>query len=204
MNADTPTSPSLSHVLIALFKEVLHAEEDAPLWQSLLNLQARVRDHLSVLGLELVLDESEGFAFLKQRQAREGEPELPRLIQRRPLSYPISLLLALLRKRLLEFDARGGETRLILGREEIIDLVRQFHADVANSAKLQERIAGHIGKVAEMGFLRRLRRSEDQYEVSRVLKAFIDAEWLQGLESRLAEYKAYAASRGSVEEGEPV
>jgi hypothetical protein len=151
----------------------------------------------------LVLDESEGFAFLKQRQAREGEPELPRLIQRRPLSYPVSLLLALLRKRLLEFDARGGETRLILGREEIIDLVRQFHADVANSAKLQERIAGHIGKVAEMGFLRRLRRSEDQYEVSRVLKAFIDAEWLQGLESRLAEYKAYAASRGAVEEGEP-
>jgi hypothetical protein len=37
MNADTPTSPSFSHVLIALFKEVLHAEEDAPLWQSLLN-----------------------------------------------------------------------------------------------------------------------------------------------------------------------
>jgi hypothetical protein len=176
---------------------VLQAEDEPALWQSLLLLQGQVRDYLAVLGLELALDESEGYAFPRQKPAREGEPPLPRLIQRRPLSYPISLLLALLRKRLLETDARGGDTRLILGRDQIVDLARQFHADIPNAARLQERIEGQIEKIAEMGFLRRLRRSEDQYEVSRVLKAFIDAEWLQGLESKLSEYRQYAAGKGS-------
>ena len=61
---------ALSLVLISLMKGVTFAEADPPLWQSLLALQARVRDYISVLGLELMLDESEGYAFLRQRPAR--------------------------------------------------------------------------------------------------------------------------------------
>jgi len=193
----------LSLVLIALMKGVMQAEADAPLWQLLLNLQARVRDYVSTLGLDLILDEAEGYAYLKQRAVRSGEPELPRLIPRRQLSYPVSLLLSLIRKKLAEFDARSGETRLIMGREEIIDLVRSFFADTENTVRLQDRIIGHIKKVTEMGFLRLLRGSEDQYEVSRLLKAYIDAQWLQEFESRLAEYKAYAsAEAGHAEDGD--
>jgi hypothetical protein len=43
-----------------------------------------------------------------QRATVDGEPELPRLVPRRQLSYPVSLLLALLRKKLVEFDAAAG------------------------------------------------------------------------------------------------
>ena len=184
---------NLSLVLITLMKGVMHAEADPPLWQHLFNLQSRVREFLSTLGLELVLDEAEGYAYLKHRPARDGEPELPRLIQRRQLSYPISLLLALIRKKLAEFDARSGETRLILGREEIVDVVRNYFADTFNTVRLQDRVIGYIKKVAEMGFLRPLRGSDDQYEVSRILKAYIDAQWLQEFESRLSEYRTQAA-----------
>ncbi len=194
----------LSLVLISLMKGVMQAEADAPLWQHLLNLQARVRDYVATLGLDLILDEAEGYAYLKQRPTRTGEAELPRLIPRRQLSYPVSLLLSLIRKKLAEFDARSGETRLILGRDEIIDLVRTYFADTANTVRLQERIIGNIKKVAEMGFLRLLRGSENQYEVSRLLKAYIDAQWLQEFESRLAEYKTYAsAEAGHEEDGNP-
>ena len=68
-----------------------------------------------MLGLELVLDEAEGYAFLRSRPESEddGNSKLPRLVARRPLSFPVSLLLALLRKKLAEFDAGGGETRLV-------------------------------------------------------------------------------------------
>ena len=48
---------------------------------------------------------------LAQRADEDGSA-LPRLVPRRQLSYPVSLLLALLRKRLAEADAAGGE-RLI-------------------------------------------------------------------------------------------
>lgn len=184
-------SQSLSLVLITLMKGVTYMETDPSLWQALLAIQARVREHLAVLGLELILDESEGYAYLRQKPPREGEPDLPRLVQRRQLSYPVSLLLALIRKKLAESDAQSGDIRLILSREEIIDLVRTFFPDNPNSARLSDRIASNISKIAEMGFLRRLRGSEERYEVGRILTSFVDAQWLQDFEARLADYRSH-------------
>ena len=113
-------------LLIGLLKGVLCREADERQWSSLLQLQARVREYVAVLNLELVLDEAEGYAFLRGRPEPADDdpaPRLPRLVARRPLSHPVSLLLALLRK-LAEFDAGGGDTRLVLGRDDIVELVR--------------------------------------------------------------------------------
>jgi hypothetical protein len=179
----------LSVVLISLMRGVTFAEADAALWQTLLGLQARVREHVGVLGLELIIDEAEGYAYLRQREAREGEPDLPRLTPRRQLGYAPSLLIALLRKKLAEFDAASGDTRLILSREDIVELMRIFLPDTVNQARLVDRIDGHINRVIEMGFLRRLAGQENRFEVRRVLKAFVDAQWLNEFEQRLASYR---------------
>lgn len=181
---------NLSLVLIALMKGITTREDDPVLWQALVDLQARVREYVAVTGLELVLDEGEGYAYLRQRAAAPGEPELPRLVARRQLGYSVSLLLALLRKKLAEFDARGGEARLILGTEEIADMIRLFLADTGNEAKLVDRVETDIRKIVEMGFLRKLRGSEDRFEVMRILKSFVDAQWLGEFDRRLAEYRA--------------
>lgn len=186
----------ISPVLIALMKGVTHQEDNPALWQSLLNLQARVREYVAMLGLELILDEAEGYGYLRQRSAAEGEQDLPRLVARRQLSYPVSLLLALLRKRLAEFDAMSGDTRLILSREDIVEMMRVFLPDTANEARMADRIDTHINKVSEMGFLRRLRGQDDRFEVRRILKAFVDAQWLKALDQRLAEYQSYAVQTG--------
>ncbi|HEX6994990.1 MAG TPA: DUF4194 domain-containing protein, partial [Gammaproteobacteria bacterium] len=168
---------SLSAVLITLFKGVLYQDQRPELWQALLQLQAKVRDHAAVFGLELVLDEAEGYAYLRQRPADDGE-EVPRLVQRRQLGFAVSLLLALLRKKLAEHDAAGGDPRLILSRAQIADLVQLFLPSGTDEAKLVDRIDADINRVVELGFLRRLRGQEDQFEVRRILKAFVDAQWL--------------------------
>jgi Domain of unknown function (DUF4194) len=90
---------AFSLVLVSLMKGVVHAETEPKNWQALLDLQARVRDHVAPLGLELIVDEAEGYAYLRQRVAAEGEPELPRLVARRPLGFQVSLLLVLLPRR---------------------------------------------------------------------------------------------------------
>jgi hypothetical protein len=190
----TPETTMLSPVLIALMKGITYREADVALWQSLLALSARVREHVVVLGLDLVLDEAEGYAYLRQRPNVEGEPELPRLVVRRQLGYHVSLLIALLRKKLAEFDARSGDTRLVLSKEEIADLVRTFLPDTSNEARLVDRVGTHINKIVELGFLRPLRGQEDSFEVQRILKAFVDAQWLSGLEERLAQYRDHAAT----------
>jgi hypothetical protein len=186
-----PTTASLSPVLIALMKGITSRDDDPALWQALLDLQARVREYVAVLGLELILDEAEGYAYLHQHTAAEGEPELAKLVARRQLGYPVSLMLALLRKKLAEFDAGSGESRLILSAEQIADLVRLFLADTANEAKLMDRVDSDIKKIVELGFLRKLRGGEDRFEVRRILKSFVDAQWLAEFDRRLADYKAH-------------
>ena len=198
-NKKQPASQSLSSVVIHLLKGVVYQENDAKLWSALLNLQSGTRDFVAVLGLELVLDEAEGYAFLRSKaEASNDETEkLPRLIVRRPLSFPLSLLLALLRKKLAEFDASGGATRLVLTRDEITELVRVFLPESSNEAKLIDQTEAHLNKIVELGFLRRLKPSQNGqapvFEVQRILKAFVDAQWLADFDTRLAGYQAQLA-----------
>ncbi len=190
MNSNPNTQDNrLSLLLIALMKGVLYQEQDAKLWQHLLELQARVRDYVAVLGLELMLDEAEGYAWLRSRPVEENETELPRLVGRRQLSYPVSLLIALLRRKLAEFDAGGGDTRLILSRDDIVELMRTFLPPGSTEARLVDQIEAHINKVVELGFVRRLRGQEQMVEVRRILKAFVDAQWLNEFDARLATYQ---------------
>jgi Domain of unknown function (DUF4194) len=193
MNESHAARQELPPVLIALFKSVVYQDANPALWQALLALQARVRDYVVLLGLELILDEAEGYAYLRQKPRAEDEEGLPRLVQRRPLSYPVSLLLALLRKKLTEFDASGGDTRLILTREQLVELVRVFLAETANEAKLLDRLDTHVNRLVDLGFLRRLRDQENQFEVMRILKTFVDAQWLSELDERLTDYRQHAA-----------
>lgn len=204
MDAHTSAADSrpadLSSLVIPLLKGVIYQEADVTLWSALLRLQARVRDYVAVLGLELVLDEAEGYAFLRSRPDLEADADnkaaLPRLIARRPLSFPVSLLLALLRKKLAEFDASGGDTRLVLSRDELVEMIRVFMPEGSNDAKLFDQVDAHINKIVELGFLRRLRpaagataEQSTMLEVRRILKAFVDAQWLADFDQRLEAYR---------------
>lgn len=193
----------LTLLLVNLLKGVQYQENDPGRWNQLLNLQSRVRDYVAVLGLELMLDEAEGYAFLRTRPQNDDdegvtdEVNAPRLVARRPLSFPVSLLLALLRKKLAETDAGGGDTRLILSRDEMLELIRVFLPASSNEAKLVDQLDRHINKVIELGFLRRLQQSNSSqpphYEVRRIIKAFVDAQWLADFDQRLAQYQAHLA-----------
>lgn len=184
---------ALSPVVIHLLKGVLYQEDDPQLWGSLVPLQSALREYLGVLGLDLIVDEAEGYAFLKNHKVQEGEPELPKLVARRPLSYPVSLLLALLRKRLAEFDASGGSTRLILSREEVVLLLATYLPEGTNEARRADQVDSYINKVIDLGFARRLKGQENMIEVRRILKAYVDAQWLADFDAQLAAYAAHAA-----------
>mgnify|MGYP003384090260 CR=1 FL=1 len=197
----------LSSVMVPLLKGVIYRDDEPRRWADLLSLRPQIRDYIAVLGLQLILDEAEGYAFVRSRPADDdssasesaGEHSavpampIPKLVSRRPLSLPVSLLLALLRKRLAEFDASGSETRLVLSLEKIVEMMRLFLPDGSNEVKLVDQIETHISKVIKLGFLRLLKASSPgeppAYEVRRIIKAFVDAQWLSELDGRLATYQ---------------
>lgn len=222
--ADTPGNalpavPELSLLMVHLLKSVLYRDDDERLWAALLRLQARVREQAAVLLLDLVLDEAEGYAFLRSRpdpDDAEGAPRMPRLVARRQLSYPVSLMLALLRKRMAEFDAGGGDTRLVLSRDEIAELMRVFLPDGSNETRLVDQVDATLSKVVDLGFLRRLEpsagsgqasasasdrtRHKGHFEVRRILRAFVDAQWLAEFDARLETYRTALAASGANKE----
>ena len=193
----TASGDELSPLAIRLLRGILFRDSDPRLWEDLIALQARIRDYMSVLNLDLIIDEAEGYAFLRSRPDEDdGDSRaMPRLIVRRPLSFAVSLLLALLRKKLVESDAAGGDARLVLSRDEIVEMVRVFLPENSNEARVIDRLDADLNRIVELGFLRRMSASGNErqvrsFEVRRFLRAFVDAQWLGEFDSRLAAYRA--------------
>lgn len=192
------TGNVFSRALVSLYKGVLYRDASEELWACLLHESARVMDHFSVIGLQLVIDEGDGYAYLRYPPHTEefmGDGlGIPRLIARRPLTFHASLLLALLRKRLAEFEASGEGARLVLSRDEILAMVGIFMPDGANEAKLMEKTEANINKIQDLGFIRSLKNQPHIYEVLSIIKAFVDAEWLSEFDRRLEDYASYLSS----------
>ncbi len=200
---NVPDNLSFSRALVALFKNVVFKESDPEHWEVILAQKYKIEDYVSKIGLTLMVDEMDGYGYLKQRSYGEGEAEIPRLVPRHALSYPVSLLLVLLRKQLLEFDSTAGDRRLIITRQQLAERMRLFLKDTTNEAKMVADIDKHIDRIENMGFLRRLRGSDDSFEVQRILRSFVNAEWLHSVNEQLDLYRVYAGGEtGKGEEKE--
>ncbi len=186
---------ALSVGAVALMKGVVYRDTHEHAWQHVVRLQPQLRDHMGVLGLAVVVDESEGYAFLRSLPDNPEAP-LPRLVPRHKLSLHTSLLLALLRRRLAEFDASSTEGRLVVTREEVVETMRTFLAETTNESRTVDQVDRAITRVADLGFLRALPTTPgapEAWEVRRIVKAFVDAQWLGEFDARLQEYAAQMA-----------
>jgi len=183
----TPEEHAVASAIIILMRGVIYRESHEDAWATLERHGAAVRDHFTTIGVDVVVDDTEGYAYLRSHEDDEAEP-LPRLVNRRKLTYHVSLMLVLLRKRLVEFETTGSEGKLVLSRDQLVDMLRLFLADSTNEARVVDQVDRTISKVAELGFLRPLRGQRDQWEVRRILKAYVDAQTMSDFAGKLTEY----------------
>jgi hypothetical protein len=174
--------------LISLLKGVVY-DHHKPVWANLVDYEADVKKCFSTLGLELFIDKSEGYAFLKQVEFEE-EVNIPKLAEKRQLDFYVSLLCLVIRKYLLENDAQGGTVRAIISQQEIISRVKLFMPAASDEAKQHDKIITTINKVIDIGFLRKLDDNTDNYEIHRIIKGFVNADEIDSTLSRLETYAA--------------
>lgn len=184
----TVEEQAVATAIIRLMRGVVYRETDEDTWLTLERQGSAVRDHFATIGVDVVLDDTEGYAYLRGQEDLDGQDGLPRLVVRRPLTYNVSLLLVLLRKRLFEFEAGGDEGKLVLTRDQMVDMLQLFLADSTNEARVIDQVDKTIGKASELGFLRALPGQADQWEVRRIIKAYIDAQTLSDFAGKLREY----------------
>ncbi|MBC7474581.1 MAG: DUF4194 domain-containing protein [Candidatus Sericytochromatia bacterium] len=176
-----------SSTIINLLKGVVYKTEDQN-WKLLNEYREELKKYFDAIGLYIFLDDDEGYAFLRQREYAEEEAHLPKMVDKRQMSYPVTLLCVLLRKRLLEADITGGDTRIIITKDKIKDMMKIFLPITTNEAKMFDRVNEHINKLVEYGFLRKLKNEQEEYEINRILNAYITADKLQQIEHDLREY----------------
>lgn len=184
----TADEHAIAVTIIRLMRGVVYREIDEDTWTVLSRQNAAVRDHFATIGVDVILDDIEGYAYLRSQDESDDEEPLPRLVRRRSLSYNLSLLLVLLRKRLAEFETSGTEGTLVLTREQIVDALRVFLTGSTNEARAVDTVDTTIRKAVELSFLRPLRGHSERWEVRRVLKAYVDAQTMADFSAKLADY----------------
>ncbi|MCL5978211.1 MAG: DUF4194 domain-containing protein [Nitrospirae bacterium] len=172
-----------------MLKGIVYSHNEK-VWDELLKPEneADVKKYFADINLELIIDKSEGYAYLKQRQSEDDEEEAPKLIERRQLNFHVSLLCLLLRKHLIENDREGESSKAILTKEEIIQLVKPFYRETTNEANQQKQIEAAMKRVIDEGFLRKMKTEDEQYEINRIIKAFVNADVVKDSLDKLQNY----------------
>ncbi len=185
-------SDALTVPVVQLLKAGVLYQSDAPaVWDQILAQQSQIGDYLRVIGLDVVIDRAEGYAYTRQldADARDDGVSVPRLVTRHRLSFAVSLMLALLRGRLADSDASSSDTRLVLTRDDMVEMMRGFLPKCSNEAQLVDQIDTHIKKLCDLKALRPTRQP-GTYEVRRHIKALVDAQALSDFNDLLATYRA--------------
>jgi hypothetical protein len=180
-----------SAVQIKLLKGPIYRAKQKDLWSWLERDQFQIREYFQQVGLSLLLDDAEGYAFLRQQEFGEDTVfDMPRLITRRNLSFGQTLLLVLLRKRLAEHDSEDSDPRLIISRQEMHQALMGFYPEISNQVKQHKEFDALINKVKDMGFISPLANHADEFEVQRIIKALVNADCIVGLLDTLQQHKA--------------
>jgi len=178
-----------SKAIVRLLKGVV--ERNNSVWDDIITYQYEIRDYISVIGLELILKENEGFAFIKQAELEDGSTL--NLVSRRQIGFETSIVLVVLRHILEDFDNNPIETQSFekfITNAEIKEEVELFLPEKYNKVKFIKELDGYIKKVEELGFLKEIKKTDNEirYQIHRIIREKITLNDLQEFKNKLQEY----------------
>lgn len=179
--------------IIKLLQGPVYAD-DKNTWREILGWQSAIQGYFGKIGLELIITEQDGFARVLQPEAGEEEEQpLPRLMKKQALNYEATLLAVMLREGLEEFDVRSDGTKYFLTQKEIKERIELFYKEQTNKSKLWRDLSRPITALLNIGILKLNRedaanKDNNQYEVKRIVKAFISNEKLEEIKQKLADH----------------
>jgi hypothetical protein len=191
MNTDRQAILPYTSVFIKLLKgPVEYLEKTA--WEQLLQYQGELTRFLQQLGLILVLEKEDGYAYLEQTRLDEEE-NVAGWVRRSQLGYEESVLLVLLRDMMAEFEVGEASSReLIRKRREIKEYAELFFRENASRVKFIRDLDRLIDRVEELDFLEKVEQhelpDEQKFRVKKIIKARVDNEILENFKQQLSEH----------------
>lgn len=189
MRGEFPEFRDWSIPAVRLLRGAVDAE-DARVWNLLLSNVSHLESYFARLGLRLVVDESEGFAYLRQlteEEMPEGYEALPKLFRATRLSYGQTLLCVLLRdefRRFEEEDVRNE--RCVVEETALLEQWKAFFPAQDDAVKRHREMSASLRKLEGLGFVRKFSDEPPAWEIRRILKARLPASKLEQLKDQLA------------------
>ena len=186
-----PEYRSWSLAAVRLLQEVVYAEDEA-VWNEVLSARSHLQDYFARIGLAPVIDEPNGFAYLRQLdpaedQLPEGYDKLPKLLRRSRIGYELSLMCVLLRDELRRFEDEDLDSeRCVIEEATLLEQWQGFFPPQQDEQKQYKGFLKVLKSAADMGFARQVSQEPAAWEVRRILKARLDAQALEDLKARLA------------------
>ncbi len=179
-------------VIIKLLQGPVYVD-DKNFWRELMQWQSAVQEYFGKIGIELVINEQDGFARVLQPETDEHDDNpLPRLMKKQTLNYEATLLAVILREGLEEFDVKSDGDKFYLTQKQIKERIELFYKEQPNKSKLWKDLSKPINDLLKIGILKLNRedavKDNNQYEVKRIIKAFISNEKLQEIKNKLNNY----------------
>ena len=189
MSSGDTSFREVSFVKARLFRDPMYRADDVELWAVLRSNLEEVRGFFRQVGQEVIFDEGEGYAFIRQIEP-QAEERVPRLVQKRPLNYETTLLLVFLREELDRFESSGTDsTRLVRSREQLRSLVAPYLRETTDRARDRDKLDEAINRLVALGFLRRQGTGEiEEFQVMRIVKARFGPGELESVKERLIRY----------------
>lgn len=179
-----------ARTIARLLQGVLY--KDDACWKDLDQHHISIAEYFEKIGVELVVDQSDGYAYIKQFEL-DDEGSTVGLVRRTRMTYEASLICIFLRERLDDFDTQDHlNTRCLVNHTQLKEDIELFFKEKPNVKKFLRDIDKHIGKVVEYGFLKVFKRSEQVedniYEIKRIIKAKISSDHIEAFKNKMEEH----------------
>ena len=185
---DLPSFREWSIPAVRLLQGVVYSD-DTVAWNALLDSRTPLSEYFARIGLVLVVDESDGMAFVRQMTDDERDVDyqrIPKLMRRTPLGYDQTLLCVLLRDEYRRFEDEDLDNQLcVVETQALLDAWKTFFPPDEDEVKLLKRLTAAMNKLVDMKFVRKFQDDPEAWEVRRFLKARVSIDQLEGLRQQL-------------------
>lgn len=179
-----------SRAIVKLLKGTINKNDI--IWDDILNYQNEIQEYISKIGLELIVKENDGFAFLKQFEI-DNENNTIGIASRRQVGFETSIVLVILRQIIEEFESDPTDfsvTEKYITESELKEQIAFFLPEKFNKVKFLNDLKKYIENVEKLGYLKEAGSSlnEKKYKIHKIIKEKVTLDILNEFKENLKQY----------------
>ena len=190
MNSLSSNLKEYSLAIVRLLKGTINSDDKV--WDDVLLYRKPIQEYVNVIGLELIIKENDGYAFLKQFPIDDDDNTIG-LVSRKQLGFETSVLLVVLRQILEDFETNpldySGSEKFI-DNEELINQIELFLPEKYDKAGYLKKLEDYIKRIEKLGYIKRV-DSDDlntRYRIHKIIKEKVNIDTLEEFKNKLNEY----------------